>query len=86
MLRMMFGDEKFLMGHDYDFPPPPSSLGSPHSQSHKGGHQIISSGGNHDTNPYFLATNSSVFDRNPFHEFTSNKLQDLLANKNLHEV
>lgn len=47
ILRMMFGDEKFLLDHDFASLP-----GSPHS------HQL--------ENPYFLATNTSVFDRNPF--------------------
>jgi hypothetical protein len=34
----------------------------------------------------FLATNSSIFERNPFHDFTTNKLHEILQSKNYHEV
>ena len=34
----------------------------------------------------FLATNSSIFERNPFHDFTTNKLHEILQSKNFHEV
>ena len=37
-------------------------------------------------NPYFLATNGSIFERNPFKEFTTNKLNEILANKNYDEI
>lgn len=37
-------------------------------------------------NPYFLATNGSIFDRNPFKEFTTNKLNDVLQGKNYEEI
>jgi hypothetical protein len=37
-------------------------------------------------NPYFLATNGSIFERNPFKEFTTNKLNEVLANKNFDEI
>jgi hypothetical protein len=33
-----------------------------------------------------LATNTSLFDRNPFKEFTASKMQDLLTGKNYQEV
>jgi hypothetical protein len=33
-----------------------------------------------------LATNTSLFERNPFKDFTTNKLQDLLTGKNYAEV
>jgi hypothetical protein len=37
-------------------------------------------------NPYFLATNASIFDRNPFKEFTTNKLHEVLAHKNYKDI
>ena len=74
---MIFGDEKFLHDHDYDFSEGAvlhHSL-SPYSRSK--GLQY------HETNNHpFLATNSSLFDRNPFKEFTASKMQDLLSGKN----
>ena len=33
-----------------------------------------------------MATNTSMFDRNPFKEFTTSKMQDLLNGKNFQEV
>jgi hypothetical protein len=40
----------------------------------------------HVENPYFLQTNASIFERNPFKEFTTNKLSEILQNKNYHEL
>ena len=40
----------------------------------------------HSENPYFLATNASIFDRNPFKEFTTNKLNDVLSGKDMHQL
>lgn len=37
-------------------------------------------------NPYFLATNASIFDRNPFKEYTTNKLNDVLHGKSQAEL
>jgi hypothetical protein len=37
-------------------------------------------------NPYFLATNASIFERNPFKDFTTNKLQEVLNGKSIHEI
>jgi len=78
---MIFGDEKFLQDHDYDF----SEGGglhhpqSPFSQSKRLQY--------HETqNHPFMATNTSMFDRNPFKEFTTSKMQDLLNGKNFQEV
>jgi hypothetical protein len=33
-----------------------------------------------------LATNASIFERNPFKEFTSNKLSEILSGKNAKEL
>jgi len=33
-----------------------------------------------------MATNASIFDRNPFQEFTTNKLHEILQGKNLNEI
>lgn len=69
----MFGDEKFLLDYDNEA----HSLDSPHeyAQSNR-----ISE------NPFFLATNASIFDRNPFKEFTTNRLNEILAGKNYKEI
>ena len=68
---MIFGDEKFLQDHDYDL----GGLRSPFSQSK--GLQY------HETqNHPFMATNTSMFDRNPFKEFTTS----ILNGKNFQEV
>jgi len=37
-------------------------------------------------NPYFLATNASIFERNPFKDFTTNRLNDILHGKNQDEL
>jgi hypothetical protein len=90
----MCGDEKFLQEHCYDFNKQ-SQPASPHSASQK----LMSSinrGGNaanlNNSDHYafhvhpFLATNSSIFERNPFHDFTTNKLHEILQSKNYHEI
>lgn len=82
MLRLMFGDEKFLQEHEYELHglslegTPREFIGSAPST-----HRLLMS-----ENPYFLATNGSIFERNPFKEFTTNKLNEVLHNKNYHEI
>lgn len=54
----------------------------------KGGSGMVYNNNDHhafNVHP-FLATNSSIFDRNPFHNFTTNKLHEILQSKNYHEV
>ncbi len=82
---MIFGNEKFLLDNDYDLPAAgvrastqrhlPSLSGSSPTHSHQSTQQA-----------YFLATNSSVFERNPFQDFTTNKLNDLLQGKSRDDV
>lgn len=60
----MFGDEKFLLDHDFELQ---SMTGSPNNGSQ-------SNRGPNSENHFFLATNASIFERNPFKEFTTNKL------------
>ncbi|CDW82922.1 iq calmodulin-binding motif family protein [Stylonychia lemnae] len=79
MLRMMFGDEKFLNNHDLDLQIL-SLEGTPREGSAPPTHRLMTE------NPYFLATNGSIFERNPFKEFTTNKLNEVLANKNYNEI
>lgn len=72
MLRLMFGDEKFLLDHDLD-------QYNNQNQDSPGNYGTVASG-------FFLATNASIFDRNPFGEFTTQKLQEIMKGKNLFEV
>lgn len=37
-------------------------------------------------NPYFLQTNASIFERNPFNDFTTNKLHEILGQKDFVEI
>jgi hypothetical protein len=68
----MFGDEKFILDHKHPFSQDEGSGGSAPSS-----HRLLMS-----ENPYFLATNASIFERNPFKEYTTNKLNDILHGKN----
>jgi hypothetical protein len=79
ILRNVCGDEKFLQDHYYDFNNVKiSQPASPHSGSQRMHENIYSE---HNMHP-FLATNSSIFERNPFHDFTTNKLHEILQSKN----
>jgi hypothetical protein len=75
ILRLMFGNEKFLLDHDYDLKQFDHD-GSSHNGSAPSTHRMLMT-----ENPYFLATNASIFERNPFKEFTTNKLNDVLQGK-----
>lgn len=79
ILRLMFGDEKFLIDHDTDLQII-SLEGTPREGSAPPTYRMNAE------NPYFLATNGSIFERNPFKEFTTNKLNEILANKNFEEI
>ena len=39
-----------------------------------------------ETENFLLATNGSIFDRNPFKEFATNKLHDILSGKDLRDL
>lgn len=82
----MFGDEKFLLEHDYELQGlslegTPRDYGINNMGSAPSTHRMLAT-----DNPYFLATNGSIFERNPFKEFTTNKLNEVLANKNYNEI
>lgn len=75
----MFGDEQFLKEHEDGFRP--FSLENSQHGSAPSSHRFAMS-----DNPYFLATNASIFDRNPFKEFTTNKLSEVLGGKSVKEL
>lgn len=76
----MFGDEKFLIDHEYELHGM-SIEGTPRDGSAPSTHRNFMS-----ENPFFLATNGSIFERNPFKEFTTNKLNEILSCKNYDEL
>lgn len=80
----MFGDEKFLLDHDFELQGSLSLEGTP--RDYIGSAPSTHRGLLMTENPYFLATNGSIFERNPFKEFTTNKLNEVLANKNYNEI
>jgi hypothetical protein len=47
----------------------PFSLENSHLGSGPSSHRLV-----YSENPYFLATNASIFERNPFKEFTTNRI------------
>jgi hypothetical protein len=53
--------------------------GSPRLQSAPSSHRQMD-------NPYFLQTNASIFERNPFSDFTTNKLHEILGQKDIVEI
>ena len=63
MLRLVFGDEHFLKEHELgiDYNAAILSMESSRNGSAPSSHRLLMS-----ENPYFLATNASIFDRNPF--------------------
>ena len=77
-------DYQLMMGNNHDF------MGNANGQMLGIGALSASGPSSHrlqqSDNPYFLATNASIFDRNPFKDFTTNKLGEILAGKNSKEL